>query len=333
MEAGSFLDFRARLAGAMFLLAAALSSGSAWGQAAWRADKAVEFITSSAAGGSNDQVARAMQKIFQDARAIGVPINVVNKSGGNQTLAVVYLIQHAGDAHFLLLGNPTIFTNHLAGITPMSHADMTPLALLLVEHTLITVKADSPIKSMRDLVEQLRKDPESLTVGIVSRGGANHLALSQALKSAGVDARRVKAVVFKTNAESMMQMVGGHVQVVASSVSSAMSQVKAGNARGLAIASRERLSLLPDVPSLREQGIESWVSNWRAMFGPKNLSAAQVAYWEELLSKMAATGEWKRQLEVQGWDGQFLRSAEFSKFLDKEYAATRGIMVEMGIAK
>ena len=323
----------ARVTWVMLMLAAAAYSGGAWSQAAWRPDKPVEFITSSAAGGSNDQVARAIQKILQDAKAIGVPVNVVNKSGGNQTLAVVYLTQHPGDGHFLLLGNPTIFTNHLAGITPLSQADMTPLALLLVEHTLFTVKSDSPIKSMRDLVEQLKKDPESLTVGIVSRGGANHLALSQALKSAGVDAKRVKAVVFKTNAESMMQMVGGHVQVVASSVSSAMSQVKAGNARGLAIASRERLSLLPEVPSLREQGIDSWVSNWRAMFGPKGMSAAQVAYWEELLAKMAATGDWKKQLEVQGWDGQFLRSAEFGKFLDKEYAATRGIMMELGIAK
>jgi len=138
---------------------ALLATTAAWGQP-WRPDKVTEFITSSAAGGSNDQVARAMQKILQDAKLIATPIAVANKSGGNQTLAVVYLTQHPGDAHFLLLGNPTIFTNHIAGITPLSHADLTPVSLLLVEHTLITVKSDSPIKSMRDLVEQLRKDPE-----------------------------------------------------------------------------------------------------------------------------------------------------------------------------
>jgi len=186
---------------------------------------------------------------------------------------------------------------------------------------------------MRDLVEHLRKDPESLAVGIVSRGGPNHLALSQALKSAGVDAKRLKAAVFKTNAESMTALVGGHLQVVASSVSSAMSQIKAGNARALAIASHQRHTLLPDVPSLKEQGIDSWVSNWRAMFGPKALTPAQVAYWEDLLALMAAGEEWKKRLELQGWDGQFLKSAEFSKYLDREYAATRNIMTEMGIAK
>ncbi len=311
---------------------ALVTAASAWGQS-WRPEKVTEFIMSSAAGGSNDQVARAMQKILQESKAIGTPIAVANKSGGNQTLAVVYLTQHAGDAHFLLLANPTVFTNPIAGITPLGHADMTPVSLLLVEHTLITVKADSPIRSMRDLVERLKADPESLAVGIVSRGGANHLALSQALKSSGVDAKRVKAAVFKTNIESMTALVGGHLQVVASSVSSAMSQVKSGNARPLAIAARQRLDLLPDVPTLREQGIESWVNNWRAMFGPKGMTAAQVAYWEELFAKMAATDDWKKQLAAQGWDGQFLRSAEFSHYLEKEYAATRGIMTEMGIAK
>jgi putative tricarboxylic transport membrane protein len=329
------MSILSRVHGATILAAAALllAPDSAWSQAAWRPSRPVEFITSSDAGGSNDQVARAMQKILQAAKLVPTPIQVINKPGGNQTIAVNYLIQKAPDPHFLLLANPTIFTNQLSGITPLGPADMTPVSLLLVEHTLITVRADSPIKTMRDLVDVLKKDPESLTVGIVSRGGANHLALSQALKSAGVDARRVRAVVFKTNAESMTQMVGGHVQVVASSVSSAMGQVKAGNARALAIAASQRLALLPDVPSLKEQGIESWVSNWRAMLGPKGMAPAEVAYWEEAFSKMSASEEWKKTLELQGWEGQFLKSAEFSKFLDKEYAATRSIMVDLGIAK
>jgi len=148
-----------------------------------------------------------------------------------------------------------------------------------------------------------------------------------------VDAKRVKAAVFKTNAESMTALVGGHLQVVASSVSSAMSQVKLGNARPLAIAAHQRLYLLPEVPTLREQGIESWVANWRAMFGPKGMTPAQVSYWEDAFAKVAASDEWKRQLDFQGWNGQFLRSAEFAKYLEKEYAATRGIMTEMGIAK
>lgn len=301
---------------------------------AWKPDKVIEIITSSAAGGSNDQVARVMQRILQDGKLNPTPITVINKPGGNQTLAVVYLTQHPADAHFQLLANPTLFTNFVSGVTPLSHTDLTPLALLLVEHTVITVRADSPIKTMRDLVEQLKADPESIAVGIVSRGGPNHLALSQALKSSGVDPRRLRAAVFKTNAESMTAMVGGHLQLVASSVSSASAQVKAGNARVLAIAARERLpGALANVPTFREQGIDSWVSNWRALFGPKGMTAAQIAYWDETLAKMIATDDWKKQLEAQNWDGQFLRSREFSKYLEAEFATTRTIMTDLGLVR
>lgn len=313
---------------------AAQVATEAWSQPAWRPDKAVEVITSSAAGGSNDQVARIMQKILQDEKLLSVPINVINKSGGNQTLAVVYLTQHAADPHFLLLANPTVFTNQLAGITPLHFTELTPIALLLLEHTVVTVRANSPIKNIRDLAERLKTDPDSVAVGIVSRGGANHLALSQAVKSAGADPRKLKAAVFKTNAESMTAMVGGHLQVVASSVSSASAQVKAGNARMIAIASQRRMGgALANVSTLREQGIDSWVSNWRAIFGPKGMTPAQIAFWEEALAKMAATDEWKEQLGVHDWDGQFLRSRDFAKYLDAEYNATRAIMAELGLAK
>jgi len=300
----------------------------------WKPDKVIEIITSSAAGGSNDQIARVAQNILQGNKLVPTPLNIANKPGGNQTLAVVYLMQHPADAHFHLLANPTLFTNYVSGVTALSHNDLTPIALLLEEHTVVSVPANSPIKSMQDLMARLRADPESVAVGIVSRGGPNHLALSQAIKAGGVDPRRVRAAVFKTNTESMTAMAGGHLQLVASSVSSAMAQVQAGNARILAIASQRRLGgALANVPTFKEQGIDSWVANWRAVFGAKGITPAQVAYWEETLAKMAATDEWKKQLELHNWSGQFLRSREFNKYLQAEFATTRAIMADLGLDK
>lgn len=307
---------------------------SSHAQTAWKPDKVIEIITSSAAGGSNDQIARVAQKILQDHKLLPTPLNIANKPGGNQTLAVVYLTQHPADAHFHLLANPTVYTNYLSGVTPLSHNDLTPIALLLVEHTVISVPANSPIKTLPDLMARLRADPESIAVGIVSRGGPNHLALSQAIKAGGVDPRRVRAAVFKTNTESMTAMAGGHLQMVASSVSSSIAQVQAGNARIIAIASQRRLGgALANVPTFREQGIDTWVSNWRAVFGAKGITPAQIAYWEEILAKMAATEEWKKQLEARDWNGQFMRSQDFSKYLQGEYAATRAIMSDLGLLK
>jgi len=314
-------------------LALAVSGGS-HAQPAWKPDKVIEIITSSAAGGSNDQIARVAQKILQDQKLLPAPLTIANKPGGNQTLAVVYLMQHPADAHFHLLANPTVYTNYLSGVTPLSHNDMTPVALLLVEHTVISVRADSPIKTLQDLIARLKADPESVPVGIVSRGGPNHLALSQAIKAGGVDPRRVRAAVFKTNTDSMAAMAGGHLQLVASSVSSALAQVQAGNARILAVASQRRLGgALANVPTFKEQGIDTWVSNWRGVLGAKGITPAQIAYWEDTLAKMAATDDWKKQLEARDWDGQFLRSREFAKYLQGEFAATRAIMNELGLLK
>ncbi len=316
------------------LMYAAMACAHAQPQPGWKPDKVIEIITSSAAGGSNDQIARVAQNILQGNKLLPTPLNVANKPGGNQTLAVVYLMQHPADAHFHLLANPTLFTNYVSGVTALSHSDLTPIALLLEEHTVITVPTNSPIKSMQDLMARLRADPESVAVGIVSRGGPNHLALSQAIKAGGADPRRVRAAVFKTNTESMTAMAGGHLQLVASSVSSAMAQVQAGNARILAIASQRRLGgPLAHVPTFKEQGIDSWVANWRAVFGAKGISPAQIAYWEETLAKMAATEEWKKQLDQHHWSGQFLRSREFSKYLQAEFATTRTIMGDLGLDK
>ncbi len=321
------------VAAGMAALSAQIAT-EAWGQSAWRPEKAVEFITSSDAGGSNDQIARAMQKALQDAKLVAVPINVMNKPGGNQTLAVVYLNQFAPNPHYLLLANSTVFTNQLSGISQLNYLELTPVSLLTLESTTITVRADSPIKTLRELLDRFKADPTSLALGIVARGGSNHLTFSMALRSAGVDARKVKAAVFKTNAESMTALVGGHLQVVASSVSTALQHAKAGNVRMLAIASPRRLSgELAGVPTFKEQGIDTWVANWRGVFGPKGMAPAPVAYWEEVFAKMAATDEWKKDLELRTSEGQFLRSREFAKYLEAEYSATKSIMTELGLAK
>ena len=305
-----------------------------WAQAGWRPEKAVEMVITTAPGGSNDQIARLIQKIWQDEKLVTVPVLILNRPGGNQTVAVVYVTQHAGDPHYLLMANPTIVTNQLAGITPLGPADLTPLALLLVEHTAISVRADSPIRNLQDLAARLKANPESMALGIVARGGVNHLAVAQAVKTAGVDVRRLRAVVFKTNAESMTALVGGHIQFVASSVTTAMTQVGTGSARIIGIAASQRMGgPLAGVPTFKEQGAGSWVSNWRGIIGPKGMTAAQIAFWEEALGKMAATDEWKKQTEAREWGGQFLRSREFVKYLDGEYAASRAIMVELGLAK
>jgi putative tricarboxylic transport membrane protein len=111
-------------------------------------------------------------------------------------------------------------------------------------------------------------------------------------------------------------------------------QVSAGNARFIGIGAPRRMSgALAVVPTLREQGFDISLSNWRAIMGPKGLAPEHVAFWEEALSRAVAAEDWKKNLEAQYWEGHFLRSAEFQKYLAQQYELTRGIMADLGLAR
>ena len=300
----------------------------------WVPEKPVELIASSGPGGSNDRTARILQKILQEQRQVTVPVNVVNKPGGNQTLARAYLNQHAGEPYYFDIGNPTLVSNHISGITPQHYRDFSPIALLLNEYTVFTVRADSPIQNIRDLAERLRKDPESFAVGVSNRGGTNHLTLALVAKSAGVDPKRLKVVVFRSNSESITAVLGGHIQMVASTVTSVVGQVAAGNARFIGFGAPRRMpGALATVPTLREQGIDVSLSNWRAIVGPKGLSPEHIAFWEDALARAVTTEDWKKNLEAQYWEGHFLRSGEFVKYLAQQYELTKVVMTDLGLAK
>jgi putative tricarboxylic transport membrane protein len=149
-----------------------------------------------------------------------------------------------------------------------------------------------------------------------------------------VDPKKLKVVVFKSNTEGMTAVMGGHLNMVASAVSSAIAHVRAGNARIIALGGPRRMGgALAGVPTLREQGLDIVVSNWRGIVGAKGLSAAQVTYWEDVFARVVAAEEWNKSLEAQFWDGNFLRSREFGKYLESDYNQTRAVMTDLGLAK
>lgn len=294
----------------------------------------MELLVGSGAGGSNDTLGRHLQRIMHEQKLVPVPVNVLNKVGGNQTLVRTYLNQHAGDAHYFDLGNPTLIVNHIMGISTQHYTDFTPVALLLNEYAVFTVRADSPVRNARDLVEVIRRNPEGWSVGVSNLGGTNHLTYTLLAKSAGVEPKKLKVVVFKSNTEGMTAVMGGHLNMVASAVSSVIAQVRAGNARIIALGAPRRMGgALAGVPTLREQGMDIVVSNWRGIVGAKGLNAAQVAYWEDVFARVAAAEEWNKSLESQFWEANFLRSREFGKYLENDYNQTRAVMTDLGLAK
>ncbi|MDB5927561.1 MAG: tctC6, partial [Betaproteobacteria bacterium] len=173
---------------------AALSAGAA--APAWKPEKAVELIVPDSPGGGQDRTVRVMQKILQDTGSVSTPINIVNKPGGGGNLAYAYLSQFGGDGHYLAIATATMLTNHILGLSPYSHADLTPVAILYGEYIGFAANADGPIKNGKDMIERLQKNPESVTFAFgTSRGNANHIAISLVAKAAGVDPRKLKVVL------------------------------------------------------------------------------------------------------------------------------------------
>jgi len=323
---------KARLCAAIFSL---LLAGGAWGQATWHPEKPIEIIVPTGAGGANDQMARLIQKCLKDNKLVPMPIVVMNKAGGNQTLASVYLRQNAGDPHYLLYSTSSVFTTQITGLTPQRYTDLAPIALLMIEYSVISVQSDSPIKTLQDLLARLKANPQSLAFGIVSRGGSNHIALSQVAKSAAIDPKQLKIVVFKTNVESYLAVAGGHTQAVASSATAALPFVQQGTVRILAIGAPQRqLGPLAQVPTFREVGIDvPLTTNWRGVFGAPGLTAEKVAFWDDAFTKMAATDEWQKRVDPHGLGRIFLHGRDFTQFLEREYQVSKTVLTDLNYAK
>jgi putative tricarboxylic transport membrane protein len=315
-------------------LGLAVFAGAVSAQPAWKPEKPVELIAINAPGGGSDRILRIMAKIMQERRQLETPVNVVNKPGGGGSVAYAYLNQHAGDAHYIILASKSVLTNHISGRGP-SYTDFTPIAFLFGEYISVTVKPDSPLKSGRDVIERLKKDPAALSFGIAtSLGNPNHQGIANALKAAGVDIKKLRTVIFPSGGAATTAMLGGHVDVVPISAAFAASMARQGQVRLLAVTSPTRLAgVLADVPTWREQGYDAVVSSWRAIFGPRGTTPAQVAYWEQAMQRFIETDEWKKELDNNFWRSEYLRGAETRKYLDQDNEQVKLFLTELGLAK
>ncbi|HEY0336297.1 MAG TPA: tripartite tricarboxylate transporter substrate-binding protein, partial [Burkholderiales bacterium] len=143
----------------------------------WSPQKNVELVVGSAPGGSNDKTARTVERIVVLNKLIPTSITVSNKPGGGSTIAFTYVQQHAGDPHYLLVGTPSLLTNHITGLSKLHYNDYTPIASLLNDYVVFAVNSASPIKSGKDLAERLKKDPKSIAIGFATTlGSHNHIA-------------------------------------------------------------------------------------------------------------------------------------------------------------
>lgn len=301
----------------------------------WQPDKNVEIVINTAPGSGQDATGRLIQKILQERKAMPTSLTVVNKPGGGGAIAYGYLNQHPGDGHFVSIASKSLLTNHISGRAPVIYSNLTPLAILFEEYIAVAVKVDSPIKSGRELLDRMKKDPATFSFGVAtSLGNPNHQGVAMALKDAGIDLRKTKTPVFQSGGNAITALLGGHVDAVPGSVGLMRKYVEAGSVRLIAIASPQRLTgIFASTPTWKEQGANAIVSNWRGLIGPPNMTSAQMAYWDNALKQMTQTDIWKKELADNNWADEFKASADARKYMDADYAELKGFLTELELAK
>ncbi|MEQ8193660.1 MAG: tripartite tricarboxylate transporter substrate-binding protein [Rhodospirillales bacterium] len=319
----------------MALAILALTAFAVPAQAAWKPGDKIEILTGCKTGCGPDRIARVLQKIWQKQGLVKSRVVVVNKAGGGNSIALTYLQQHKGDGNYLMLSGSAVATSYYTGRSPIGTKHLTAVALLITEYIATAVKPDSPYKTAKDLIAQIKKDPKSVAIGTAtSRGNSNHQAITLAAMAAGIDPNSMKFVIFQSGRIGRTNLLGGHVDAAQSSVGGFLKHHQQGKLRILAVSSEERLGgAIKDVPTWKEQGFDIVVPNLRALLGPSDMTKEQTDYWDGVLEKTVKTETFKKSLIRRQMKATYMGHEKFTPYLRKHEKQMKKVLKTLGILK
>lgn len=293
-------------------------------------EKNIEFVTHSAPGGGSDIFARHIANLLEKEKIVSVPLVVVNKSGGSGAVAVAYVAPKKGEAYTLFATSPGIYATLVKGEVKASLEDFTPICSLIQDPNVLVVRADAPYKNVKEFIAEARKKRKGLSLGLSSLGGGDHAIAIRMGETTGVE---FNIISFKQGTEAIMAIMGGHVDFGLSSPGETAGQIESGQLRVLATATDRRLPQMPNVPTLKEEGVDVSYTSIRGIIGPKDMPRDAVKYWESAFQKLTQTQSWKKYVEKETVLDAYMGSAEFGKFLEKELPRLRGELIGFGLIK
>ncbi|WP_459616543.1 Bug family tripartite tricarboxylate transporter substrate binding protein [Bordetella sp. 2513F-2] len=323
------------------LLAGGAAAGGAWsppahsqeaGPAPWQPSRTPEFIVPGGAGAALDLAARQLTEILAREN-LAPPFVVTNKPGAHSIQALEAVYRQGGDAHTLATLSSGYVTSQAQGALPPHLQTLTPLATLFREFVAVVVRADSPLHSAQDLAGSLRQDPGGLSIGIANTLGNHiHLGVAQPLRQAGVEIRQLRIVPYKSSAESMGALIGGHLDVVAATTPNLVPYLQSGRVRVLAIGSPQRLSgAFAQAPTWKEQGIDYVNNAYQGVMTVPGATPAQKAYWVEALRRATQTRQWQDFVALNQWEPVFLGPEETASAIRSEVVQTHALLDELGL--
>ncbi len=281
-------------------------------------------------GGGWDTTGRALGKAMQDAK-VADSVNFENKGGAAGALGLAQFVNGSkGDANAVMVMGAVMLGGIITGKPPVSLSAATPLARLTSEYNVFVLPAASPFKTMKDVIDQLKKDPGSVKWGGGSRGSTEHIAAAMIAREVGVDPAKINYVAFRGGGEATAAILGGNVTIGGSGYSEFSEYINSGKMRAVGVTSANRLKGVA-VPTLKEQGINVEIGNWRGVYGAPGITPDQRKALIELVVKATKSKAWNEAMEKNNWTPALLTGADFEKFVDDDFASLRATMVKSGM--
>ena len=292
----------------------------------------VKFMIGANPGGGFDQTGRGLGKAMVEA-GVAKSTQFENKGGAGGTIGLAQFVNASkGDGNAMIITGAVMVGAIVQNKPPVTLAQATPIARLFYEYNVFVVPANSPIKTMKDVVEMLKKDPGSVKWGGGSRGSVDHISVAQIAKDAGVDPTKINYVPFQGGGEASAAILGGHVTVGTSGWNEMAQFVKSGKMRALAVTSAAKLPG-ESVASLKEQGINVEIGNWRGVYGAPGITPEQRKALTDAVIAASKQKSWNDSLAANDWFAALLTGDEFSKFVDAEHKRIEESMRAVGLVK
>ncbi|UST53107.1 tripartite tricarboxylate transporter substrate binding protein [Comamonadaceae bacterium OTU4NAUVB1] len=295
-----------------------------------RAATNVKMMIPANPGGGWDTTGRALGKAMTDGK-LADTVTYDNKGGAAGALGLAQFINGSkADPNALMVMGAVMLGGIITGKPPVNLSQATPIARISSEYNVFVLPANSPFKTMADVVAQLKKDPGSVKWGGGSRGSTEHIAAAMIAQKVGADPSKINYVAFRGGGEATAAVLGGNVTVGGSGYSEFAEYIAAGKMRAIAVTSANRLPGI-DVPTLKEQGIDVEIGNWRGVYGAPGISADQRKALTDLVLAALKTPSWAEASKKNDWTPAVLAGEPFAKFVDDEFASLRATMTKSGM--
>jgi putative tricarboxylic transport membrane protein len=320
------IHFRPSLSRTLIVAATALFATSAFAQSE------LKLLAPAAPGGGWDQTARSMQQVLMQS-GMAKSVQVTNVPGAGGSIGIAQLVNNSkGDGNQLMVNGFVMMGALLTNKSPVTLEQVTPIARLTAEAEAIVVPPGSPIKSVQDLVAAIKADPSKVRWAGGSAGGVDHIAAGLFAKTAGADPTRINYIPFSGGGEALAAILGGKVTAGISGLGEFESQIKAGKLRLIAVTAptqREGMA----TPTLKDQGVDLEITNWRSVVAPPGISPEQRKTLTETIDKMVKSPAWQEVLKQKGWDDAYLSGDKFAAFLKEENARVHEVLSSIGLVK